>query len=183
MSFLKKTPIIGVMGPGRSASAREIKHAKELGRLIAEKGWWVLTGGVNSGVMDAALKGAKEYNSKCVTIGILPHRGEIEKISEYADIIIPTGMGEGRNNLNVLTSHFIVSCCDNLWDSPGTMSEVIFAVKHKKPFIGLCYHDSRDINTTLYLSFLSKFPAKYTYEKQSILNNPDDVVKLISLWM
>jgi len=46
--------IIGVMGPGTGAKAQDLENAYELGRLIAERGWVLLTGGRNVGVMDAA---------------------------------------------------------------------------------------------------------------------------------
>lgn len=182
-TLIEKTPIIGVMGPGKNASKEEIEYAEILGRLIAKKGWSVLTGGVNTGVMHAALKGAKEFDSKCVTIGILPHRGEQERTSEYVDIPIPTGMGEGRNNLNVLTSNFIVCCCNNLWTSPGTMIEAVCAVKHKKPFIGLHYVEDNGFYRNTYHNLLDPFSEEYRHEKQEILDEPEKAIKLISFWL
>jgi Predicted Rossmann fold nucleotide-binding protein len=66
---MKKT-IIGIMGPGESATSTDLENAYQLGQLIAEAGWILLTGGRNVGVMDAANKGAKSANG--LTVGILP---------------------------------------------------------------------------------------------------------------
>lgn len=63
-------PIIGVMGPGDGATQADIKYACKLGKLIAEQNWILLTGGRNSGVMNAASKGAKKSGG--LTVGILP---------------------------------------------------------------------------------------------------------------
>lgn len=62
--------IIGVMGPGEQATATDLQNAYELGKLIAQQGWVLLTGGRNVGVMDAANQGAKSANG--LTVGILP---------------------------------------------------------------------------------------------------------------
>jgi uncharacterized protein (TIGR00725 family) len=180
MSNVRRPIIVGVMGPGSSASQQEIDFAYQLGQLIAEQGWYILTGGVNTGVMHAALKGAKDQNPQCVTIAILPHKGEPEKTSEYADIRIPTGMGEGRNNLNVLTADFIVSCCNDLGTSPGTMSEVIFAIKHKKPFVGLHVNDA-DYRKK-YINFFDTFSEEYRHDQQRFAFKPKYVMEFLLKW-
>ncbi|VVB79132.1 Uncharacterised protein [uncultured archaeon] len=41
--------IIGVMGPGKEATKKDIKNAIEIGKLIADNGWVLLTGGQKSG--------------------------------------------------------------------------------------------------------------------------------------
>ncbi len=45
--------IVGVMGPGQSATLSEREQAYQLGQLIAANGWILLTGGRNVGVMEA----------------------------------------------------------------------------------------------------------------------------------
>jgi predicted Rossmann-fold nucleotide-binding protein len=37
--------IVGVMGPGKGASSEVLSLAEELGSLIAQNGWTLLTGG------------------------------------------------------------------------------------------------------------------------------------------
>jgi uncharacterized protein (TIGR00725 family) len=114
--------IIGVMGPGESATPDDNEIAFELGRGIAKNGWVLLTGGRNFGVMEAALKGARDVDG--LTIAILP--GESDKeASENAIIRIATGMGSGRNIINALTSKILVV----VGMAAGTASEVSHALK------------------------------------------------------
>lgn len=141
---MKKRIVIGVMGPGSNATVREIENAKELGINIARNGWTTLTGGSNTGVMNAALEGAKSFDSTSSTVGILSHRGDLELTSKYVDIAIPTGMGEGRNYLNISSVDIVVICCNDLFSSLGTMSEFIFALKQKKQIIILGTLDFMD---------------------------------------
>ena len=119
---------VGVMGPGENATPEDNEIAFELGRSIAKEGWVVLTGGRSFGVMDAAMKGARDVNG--LTIGILPDANE-QLASENADIRIVTGMGSGRNYLSVLSSHIIVV----LGMAAGTASEVALAIKANKRII------------------------------------------------
>src|ERR671932_771699 len=120
--------IIGVMGPGAGASETEQQNAYELGKLIAQEGWVLLTGGRNAGVMDAASRGAKAANG--LTVGILPGADD-RGISEAVDIAIVTGMGNARNNINVLSSNVVIAC----GMGAGTASEVALALKGNKQVI------------------------------------------------
>ena len=134
-----RKPIIGVMGPGELATETDIKNAYELGRLIAQEGWILLTGGRNVGVMDAANKGAKEAGG--LTIGILPSNNT-KNVSDAVDIAILTDLGNARNNINVLSSNFIVACGIGL----GTVSEIALALKNRKPVILLSeHHESQQL--------------------------------------
>lgn len=120
--------VVGVMGPAK-APKRDLDNARALGEFIARRGWVVLTGGRDVGVMDAACEGAKRVGGS-LTIGVLPTAKD--KVSRYVDVPIITEMGSGRNNINVLTSHVVVVC--GLGGS-GTVSEVALAVKAGKPVI------------------------------------------------
>lgn len=117
--------IIGVMGPGTGASETDRQNAYELGKLIAQERWVLLTGGRNVGVMDAASLGAKAANG--LTVGILPTDGD-RNISDAVDIAIITGMGNARNNINVLSSDVVIAC----GMGTGTASEVALALKANK---------------------------------------------------
>ncbi|MBF2006543.1 TIGR00725 family protein [Chlorogloeopsis fritschii PCC 9212] len=123
-----KKIIIGVMGPGEKATAVDLKNAYELGKLIAQSGWVLLTGGRNVGVMNAASQGAKSVNG--LTVGILPDANQ-QAISEAVDIAIFTDMGNARNNINVLSSDVVIAC----GLGAGTVSEVALALKGKKQVI------------------------------------------------
>lgn len=120
--------IIGVMGPGNAATKADKNSAYELGSAIAQQGWVLLTGGRQEGVMEAANQGAKASNG--LTLGILPTADETG-ISEAVDVAIFTDMGNGRNNLNVLSSHVVVAC----GMAAGTASEVALALKNGKSVI------------------------------------------------
>lgn len=124
---MKKT-IIGIMGPGESATSTDLENAYQLGKFIAESGWILLTGGRNVGVMEAANKGAKSANG--LTVGILPGN-DTRGISEAVDIAIVTDMGNARNNINILSSDVIIAC----GMGTGTASEIALALKAHKPVI------------------------------------------------
>jgi uncharacterized protein (TIGR00725 family) len=124
---MRKT-IIGIMGPGNQAHEVDIQHAEELGALIAQAGWVLLTGGRKAGVMDAASRGAK--NAHGLTLGILP-TADLDSLSDAVDIVIRTDMGNARNNINVLSSDVVIACGMGL----GTASEVALALKNGKPVI------------------------------------------------
>jgi uncharacterized protein (TIGR00725 family) len=181
MSSLNKKIVIGVMGPGSTTSENERQNAFLIGGLIAKNQWIALTGGGSTGVMDSALKGAKFTYPECTTIGILSSHGEKEKTSMYADIRVPTGMGEGRNNLNVKSSDIVIVCCDNPFKSPGTLSEVIFALKHKKPLICFC---STETDRRIYEDFISKFPSEFHHSMQEIIVEKVLMIeKIIKIWI
>jgi uncharacterized protein (TIGR00725 family) len=137
-------PIIGVMGPGDGASQEDIDHAYELGKLIAEQNWILLTGGRDTGVMNAASKGAKRSGG--LTIGILPSENK-DGMSGHVDIPICTGMGSARNNINVLSSDVVVAC----GTGAGTASEILLALKAEKPLVLL----NPDNKLTAFLNQLS----------------------------
>lgn len=114
------------MGPGEDATQAALDSAYRLGKEIARKGWILLTGGRDAGVMHAAIRGAFEEGG--ITVGILPGHSR-EGASPYLTVPIVTGMGEARNVVNVLTSDIIIGVGMN----PGTASEIAIAIKSKKP--------------------------------------------------
>ncbi len=120
--------LVGVMGPGGGASAEDVAAARELGRLIALEGWALLTGGRAAGVMEAASRGAKEAGG--LTVGLLPG-DDASQASEFVEVAIATGLGQARNNLNVLSSRVVVAC----GMGAGTAAEVALAVKAGKPVV------------------------------------------------
>jgi uncharacterized protein (TIGR00725 family) len=116
------------MGAGE-ASSSSLVAARELGALIAERGWIVLTGGRAAGVMAAACAGAKQIRNS-LTLGILPDMAG--GAGPDVDIAVFTGMGDARNAINVLTSDVVVACGV---EGPGTASEVSLALRAGKPVI------------------------------------------------
>lgn len=125
---MPRRPVAGVMGAADAAPER-LADAERLGELLAQQGWIVLTGGRPFGVMEAASRGAKRVNGS-LTIGILPSADDAP--SAFVDIAIRTDLGQGRNNLNVLTSDMIFACGV---EGPGTASEVALAIKNGRPVV------------------------------------------------
>jgi uncharacterized protein (TIGR00725 family) len=122
-----RKPIIGVMG-GAHVSQEVYHMAIHLGELIAEKGWSLLNGGRDAGVMRASAEGAKRKGG--TTIGILPGDDAAES-NPFIDIPIVTNMGDARNVINVLSSDVVAACPG----SAGTISEIALALKNHKHVI------------------------------------------------
>lgn len=131
--------IIGVMGGG-NASVGDMEKAYRLGKLIASQGWVLLNGGRACGIMEASAKGAFENGG--TTVGILPDT-DYGQLSEYITIPILTGMGNARNCINVLSSHYIIACPGGA----GTLSEIALALKDNKPLILMGFDADRFLDT------------------------------------
>lgn len=116
------------MGGGQGVSPEVYETAYRLGALIAGEGWVLLNGGRAAGVMEASARGARENGG--LTVGILPDAGS-RQASRYIDIPIATGMGDGRNYINVLSSDVVVA----LPGKAGTISEIALALKNRKKVI------------------------------------------------
>lgn len=119
---------MGVVGAG--VAGEEMRAtAEEVGRRLAEAGAAVVCGGLG-GVMEAACRGAKSAGG--LTIGILPGRRR-QDANPWVDVAIPTGMGETRNALVVLSADAVVA----VGGEHGTLSELAFALKLGRPVVGL----------------------------------------------
>jgi uncharacterized protein (TIGR00725 family) len=119
--------VIGVMG-GAVADEAVLENARETGRLIAEEGWVLLTGGRDAGVMAAASQGASDAGG--LVIGVLPG-DSTEGTAPHVDVAIPTGMGDARNAINVLASQVVIA----LPGGAGTVSEIALALKSGRPVV------------------------------------------------
>ena len=84
MRVVARRPVIAVIGAGRDLEPA-VSNARDLGRLIAENGWVLISGGRDVGVMNAANAGAKEVKDS-LTIGILPDR--TAAVSAFVDVAI-----------------------------------------------------------------------------------------------
>ena len=125
---------VAVVGPGESASADDLGAAREVGRLLAEAGAIVLTGGLG-GVMAAATEGANAAGG--ITVALLP--GTDRSVSS-ASVVIPTGLGELRNGLLVRAADAVIA----VGGSWGTLSEVALAMRTNVHVVCLGGWDVRD---------------------------------------
>ena len=124
---MTRSPIIGIMGGG-SASSATMAAARNLGAAIAREGWILLNGGRNAGIMKASSEGAASEGG--VVIGILPD-AHLERMAKGVTIPIRTGLGDGRNLVNVLSSDIVVA----FPGGAGTISEVALALKNHRPLL------------------------------------------------
>jgi uncharacterized protein (TIGR00725 family) len=114
---------VAVVGSGSEHEGR----AEEVGRLLAEHGCTVVTGGGGE-VMAAAARGAKSAGG--TTIGILPGERRREG-NEWLDHEVVTGIGHARN-LAVVASGDAVIAVGGSW---GTLAEIAFAVRLERPVV------------------------------------------------
>ena len=101
------------------SGAEHEQRAEEVGRLLAERGCTVVTGGGGE-VMAGAARGAKAAGG--ATIGILPGERH-DDANEWIDHTVVTGIGHARN-LAVAASGEVVIAVGGSW---GTLSEIGFA--------------------------------------------------------
>ncbi len=137
-----RKPVVGVMG-GSKATPEVVETARRLGELIAERGWVLLNGGRNTGVMAASARGAQEAirrGAKGLVIGILRDT-TTTKAAPDVDVAVVTGMGDARNVINVMSSDVVIACPGAL----GTLSEIVLALKHDKHVITLAFDVGSDL--------------------------------------
>src|SRR5690242_21761006 len=116
---------VAVIGSGAEHEAR----AEEVGRLLAQRGATVVTGGLGE-VMAAAARGAKSVGG--TTIGILP--GETRRdANEWLDHVVVTGIGHGRNLAVVATGDAVIAVGGRY----GTLAEIGFALTLGRPVVVL----------------------------------------------
>ena len=121
-------PYVAVVGAS-IADDELAARAEQVGRLLAERGAVVLTGGLG-GVMEAACRGAKEAGG--LTVAILP-TDDRAAANAYVDVALATGMGEMRNALIVRSADVLIA----IGGEYGTLSEVAFALRTGTPVVGL----------------------------------------------
>jgi uncharacterized protein (TIGR00725 family) len=116
---------VSVIGSGREW----VVDAEEVGRLLAEQGCAVVTGGLDE-VMEAAHRGAKAAGG--TTIAILP--GEDRRAANrWADHVVVTGIGHARNLAVAASGEAVIA----VGGSYGTLAEMALALRLGKPVVAL----------------------------------------------
>lgn len=123
---MKKVAVIGLDG---RLSPEVEAMAEGIGKDIAEAGCALVCGG-KGGVMEAACRGAKGAGG--LTVGIMPSSDGAEA-NEYVDLVIPTGLGYGRNLVVVLAADAVIA----LNGSTGTLSEVGMALNYGRRVVAV----------------------------------------------
>lgn len=120
--------LIGMIGSA-APSAAGYAMARQVGRLLAERGFDVVCGGL-SGVMEGASRGCSEAGG--TVIGLLPGDAAVSG-NPYLTYALPTNLGHARN---VLIAH---AACGLIAveGEYGTLSEIAVALKLGRPVVGL----------------------------------------------
>ncbi len=120
-------PYVLVSGAGEPRDPALVETATTAGRLLAERGWLVLTGGLG-GVMAAAAAGVDQAGG--TAIAILPGVDRADASPGHA-VVLPTGLGEMRNALLVRAADAVLAI-GGAW---GTLSEVALAARTGVPVV------------------------------------------------
>lgn len=116
---------VAVVGSGAEWEA----EAEEVGRLLAERGCTVVTGGLDE-VMAAAQRGAKGAGG--ATVAILP--GESRSAANpWADHVVVTGIGHARNLAVAASGDAVIA----VGGSYGTIAEMALALRLGRPVVAL----------------------------------------------
>ena len=116
---------IAVIGSGREWETA----AEEVGRLLAERGCTVVTGGLNE-VMEAAHRGAKAAGG--TTLAIVPGEDRSDA-NPWADHVAVTGIGHARNLAVAASGDAVIA----VGGSYGTLSEIAFALRLGRRVVAL----------------------------------------------
>lgn len=103
--------------------------AEAVGRLLAQRGATVVTGGRGE-VMAAASRGAKQAGG--TTVGILPGESRAEA-NPWVDHVVVTGIGHARNLAVVASADAVIAVGGRY----GTLAEVAFALVLGRPVVVL----------------------------------------------
>lgn len=118
-------PQVAVVGSGSD----RVAQAEEVGRLLAERGCTVVTGGLGE-VMAAAHRGAKAGGG--TTIAILPGEAHADA-NPWADHVVVTGIGHARNLAVAASGQAVIA----VGGSYGTLAEIGFALRLGRPVVQL----------------------------------------------
>lgn len=119
--------VIAVIGQGEPDHGPAPEAAEAVGRLVAESGAMLVTGGLG-GVMDAASRGARAAGGRVVAV--LPDVDR-RRATPHADVAVCTGIGEARD-LAVVASADAVIAVGGGW---GTLAEIGLARKVGRPVV------------------------------------------------
>jgi uncharacterized protein (TIGR00725 family) len=116
---------VSVIGSGAEYEA----NAEQVGRLLAERGATVVTGGLGE-VMAAAARGAKSAGG--TTIGILPGEARADA-NPWIDHVVVTGIGHARNLAVVASGDAVIAVGGRY----GTLAEIGLALTLGRPVVVL----------------------------------------------
>ncbi len=167
MSHLSDAAKVTVIGSSKNDPVRN-DAAYNVGKILGDLGAILITGG-RGGVMESVSRGHRENNG--ISIGILPGSDENDS-NLYNTINLPTGIGYARNLTNILAGDMVIV----VGGSVGTLTELGYAIQHKKPILLLRY-----------LAGVSAIPKDFVKQLDSntlldSVENPDDLKEKLKEW-
>lgn len=125
--------MVAVIGDAKTDSAApKAMAARQVGALIIERRWRLVTGGMG-GVMQEASAGARASAAWVDgdIIGVLPG-SDPAAANPFVDVVIPTGMDHLRNSIVAHADAIIV-----IGGGAGTLSEIALGWIYRRPIIAL----------------------------------------------
>lgn len=133
MIYEKRRKTVAVIGDqGVPEGSQKYAIARQLGALLCEAGFRVVTGGLG-GIMEAASRGARESPAWTpgTVIALLPGY-DPDRATSWADVVIPTGLDHLRNSL-VAQADAVVA----IGGGAGTLSEIALAWIYRRLIVAL----------------------------------------------
>ncbi|MFN6192681.1 MAG: acyl-CoA synthetase [Planctomycetota bacterium] len=129
----KRRLLIAVIGDARvEPGGTKDRLAEDVGRLLVDAGYRVLTGGLG-GVRESACRGARSssrYQSGD-TVAVLPGHAPTDA-NPFVDVAIPSGLDHVRNSI-VAHADAVIA----IGGGAGTMSEICLAWIYKRLIVAL----------------------------------------------
>jgi uncharacterized protein (TIGR00725 family) len=128
----RRRPVVAVIGNGIE-DPEACPIAEEVGRLLVERGFRIVTGGLG-GVMAAASRGAHRASRYVEgdVIGILPS-SDASTANRWVDVVVPSGLGIARNAVIVTMADAVIA----IGGGSGTLSEIAMAWQLDRIVVGL----------------------------------------------
>jgi uncharacterized protein (TIGR00725 family) len=168
MSHVRRLPIVAVIGSGDPDHGNP-DLSSAIGRLIAEMGFHLLTGG-GHGVMADACRGFTSVPDRAgLTLGIIPRSITGDEAKEgypnpWVELPIRTHLAgrlgpdgeDSRNPINVLTAWKIIA----LPGSDGTRAEIRLALRYGRPVLAVTDNELEREEES-FLGFLKKMGIEH----------------------
>ncbi len=168
MSHARRLPIVAVIGSGAPDHGNP-GLSEAIGRLIAEMGYHLLTGGGRGVMADASRSFTSVPDRAGLALGIIPRSatGDEEKEgypNPWVELPIRTHLAghlgpdgeDSRNPINILTAWRIIALPGN----EGTRAEIRLAVRYGRPVLAVT-DEGREREKEGFLDFLREMGVEH----------------------
>jgi uncharacterized protein (TIGR00725 family) len=178
MSALQRRRSVAVIGDATvPAGSPKYELAREVGRLLREADFQLLTGGLD-GVMAAASQGARESAawSPGTVVALLPGFDPL-RANPYADVVIPTGLDHLRNSV-VAQADAVVA----IGGGAGTLTELGFAWLYRRLIVALRVEGWSGALADRRIDDRTRYPD-IPEDRVFGANTPTEAVSLVRTWI